>query len=238
MSESQDSPTLPGEPGGEMKTGKRPTAKQLDERSAEMETRQMEMDEREQELLAREKAAFDGTLPDRTSIDEGAERENTQANAKSIRRDIGRSKRLDADKYLEKYPEMQLMWINDLSGDVQRWIDEGAEPVPVLSKATKVFEGITDKAESKWVRSIGGDDGMGGHFWVYLLMVNPEIYDEVKLAPQRARQELIRRAMKIGSDSSAMDGTGPRLPTYAPNLPTGDERGIDITRETVAPPER
>ena len=156
------------------------------------------------------------------------EREHSQMNPKAIRRDIGRSKRLDADKYLEAHPEMQLMWINDLSGDVQRWIDEGAEPVPVLSKASKVFEGITDKVDSKWVRGIGGDDGMGGHFWVYLLMIDPKTYDEVKLAPQRARQELIRRAMKIGSDGSAMDGTGPRLPTYAPNLPTGD-RGVDIT---------
>lgn len=231
-----ESPTLPTEPGGEMKTAapKKPTAKQLDERSAEQETRQMELDEREQELLMREKAAFDGTLPERTSIDEDVvERENADYNPKSIRRDIGRSRRLDADKYLEKYPEMQLMWINDLSGDVQRWIDEGAEPVPVLSKATKVFEGITDAIDSKWVRSVGGDDGMGGHFWVYLLMVSPEIYDEVKLAPQRARQELIRRAMKIGADPSGIVG-GIQLPTYAPNLPTGD-RGLDITRETVAP---
>jgi hypothetical protein len=198
----------------------------------------MEMDEREQELLAREKAAFDGTLPERTSIDEGAvENENKDANPKSIRRDIGRSRRLDADKYLAIHQDMQLMWINDISGDVQRWIDEGAEPVPVKSKATRTFEGITDKAESKWVREVGGDDGMGGHFWVYLLMIDPQTYDEVKLAPQRARQELIRRAMKIGSDGSAMDGSGPRLPTYAPNLPTGDV-GVDITRETVAPPER
>ena len=179
MSESQDSPTLPGEPGGEMKV---PAAKRthatLDEREAAQETRQMEMDAREQELLAREKAAFDGTLPDRTSINEGTvEREHSQMNPKAIRRDIGRSKRLDADKYLDAHPDMQLMWINDLSGDVQRWIDEGAEPVPVVSKQSRTFEGITDKVDSKWVRGIGGDDGMGGHFWVYLLMIDPETYD-------------------------------------------------------------
>ena len=232
---SENNPSLPAA-GGEMKTtAKKPTAKQLNEREDELELRQMEMDEREQELLRREKAAFDGTLPDRTSIDESAvENEHGDANPKSIRRDIGRTKRLDADKYLEIHQDMQLMWINDMSGDVQRWIDEGAEPVPVVSRATKSFEGITDKVESQWVRAIGGDDGMGGHFWVYLLMIDPDVYDEVKLAPQQARQEMIRRAMKIGSDGSAMGGI--QLPTYAPNLPTGD-RGVDITRETVAPPE-
>jgi hypothetical protein len=105
----------------------------------------------------------------------------------------------------------------------------------VLSKAKRVFEGITDAAESKWVRSIGGDDGMGGHFWVYLLMIEPEVYDEVKLAPQRARQELIRRAMKLGKDASGDDTAGPKLPSYAPYLPTGDQMGVDITRETVEP---
>jgi len=69
---------------------------------------------------------------------------------------------------------------------------------------------------------------------VYLLMIDPQVYDEVKLAPQRARQELIRRAMKIGSDQSDDFSGGPKLPTYAPNLPTGD-RGVDIQRETIAP---
>lgn len=233
MSE-QENPTLPD---AEMKP-KRPTAKQMDEREAELENRQIEMDEREQELSQREMAsAFDGTLPDRTSIDEVvAQSEHADNNPKSIRKDMGRTRKLDADKYLKIHQDKKLMWINDLSGDVQRWIDEGAEPVPVVSLAKRSFEGITDKVESKWVRAVGGDDGMGGHFWVYLLMIDPDAYHELAIAPQRARQEMIRRAMRLGTDGSAMS-TGPRLPTYAPNLPTGDERGIDITRETVAPAE-
>ena len=38
MSESQDSPTLPGEPGGEMKTATKRTHATLDEREAQQET--------------------------------------------------------------------------------------------------------------------------------------------------------------------------------------------------------
>lgn len=231
MSE-QESPTLPA--------AKKPTAKQLNERDAELAQRQIDMDEREQTLLKREAEAFDKTLPDRTSIDEGAAPadEHGDHNPKSIRKPIISGKQLaDITQYLERYQDMQLLWVNDLQGDVQRWIDVGAEPVPVHSLAKKTFEGITDKVESKWVRSVGGDDGMGGHFWVYLMMIEPDAYHEVRIQPQLDRQELIRRAMKAGADESGMEG-GIMIPTYAPNLPTGDVRGIDIQRETVAPPER
>ncbi len=235
---SDNTPSLP-DASGEMKPeGKRPTAKQLEARGAELEQRQIELDEREQDVLAREQAAFDGSLPDRTSIDEAVKQdEHDDFNPKAIRRQMQQGKKLaDTQVYEEKYQEQQLLWVNDLSGDVQRWIDVGAEPVPTLSRSSKVFEGITDKVESKWVRSVGGDDGMGGHYWVYLMVIDSDLYEEVKIQPIKDRQELIRRAMKLGMDTSDIIG-GPKLPTYAPNLPTGD-RGLDITRETVAPPER
>lgn len=237
MSE-QENPTLP-DAGGEMKTpAKKPTAKQLDERNAQLEQREIDLNEREQKQLARKAEPFDGTLPDRTSIDEGAPAgEHDDHNPKAIRKQMQQGKWLaDTLPYEQRYQDMQLLWVNDLQGDVQRWIDVGAEPVPLLNASGRTFEGITDKVESKWVRSVGGNDGMGGHFWVYLMMVDPKVYLEVRIAPQRERQELIRRAMKLGADGSDMIG-GPKLPTYAPNLPTGD-RGIDIKRETVAPPER
>jgi hypothetical protein len=101
----------------------------------------------------------------------------------------------------------------------------------VISRATRTFEGLTDKHESQWVRAIGGDDGFGGHFWVYLLMIEPAIYQEIKIDPERERQAAIRRAIVAGADQSQYT-EGPKLPSYAPNLPSG-KQGIEITRETV-----
>ena len=126
-----------------------------------------------------------------------------------------------------------MLWVNDRRGDVQRWINEGAEPVPVHTKAAKVFEGITDAHESKWVRNIGGEDARG-HFWVYLLMINPQLYYELKTGPERERQRMIREAIIAGADQSNY-GDGPKLPSYSPNLPTGDGMGFKESRETIAP---
>jgi hypothetical protein len=201
-----------------------PTAQELEERTAELEARSAELDKREANMHAE----FE-PRPERTSIDELGARNDE--NPKAMRRDMGRAKRLDADKYLEIHQDKTLMWINDIGGDVQRWLDEGAEPVPVVSKAARHFEGLTDRVESQWVRSIGGDDGFGGHFWVYLLMIDPAVYQEIKIDPERERQAAIRRSIQAGVDQSAY-GAGPKLPSYAPNLPTGG-RGIDIQQETV-----
>jgi hypothetical protein len=201
------------------------TEKELDERTAVLEARIAELDEREANM----RAEFE-PRPERTSIDELGARTEGQ-NPKAVRRDMGRAKRLDADKYIEIHQDKTLMWINDMDGDVQRWLDEGAEPVPVISKATRTFEGLTDTVESKWVRSIGGDDGRGGHFWVYLLMIDPEVYQQIKIDPELERQAAIRRSIQAGVDQSKY-GEGPKLPSYAPNLPTGG-RGLDIQQETV-----
>ena len=198
----------------------RPTMKELDERQADLEGREHALAERE----ANASAEFEP----RVSIDEGKPQDE---NTKSIRRDMGRQKRLDADKYLEIHQDKTLMWINDIGGDVQRWLDEGAEPVPVKSKATRHFEGLTDKVESQWVRAIGGTDGFGGHFWVYLLMIEPAIYQEIKIDPEKERQAAIRRAIVAGADQSQYT-EGPKLPSYAPNLPSG-KQGIEITHETA-----
>ena len=143
------------------------------------------------------------------------------------RKPLGQTRRLDAAPYLAEHPDKKLMWVNDMNGDVQRWIDAGAEPVPVKNRSGRTFEGITDTHESKWVRAIGGDDGMGGSFWVYLLMVEPEIYEQEHVAPMRERQEAIHRAMYGGRDQSDSQSG---LQSYAPHLPTGD-RGMNVTHE-------
>ena len=145
------------------------------------------------------------------------------------RKPLGQPRNLDADFYLQKYgADKKLMWVNDIGGDVQRWIDMGAEPVPVENRSGRTFEGITDSHESKWVRAVGGETA-NGPFWVYLLMVDPEIYDEVQIKPQRERQEAIHQAMHGGRDQSG--GAGGELQSYAPNLPTGD-RGMNVAQET------
>lgn len=214
----------------------RPTNKELDEREADI-------NRREEDLAARMLDIRPMTEPE--PMDDDAElgpnmrqainqaESHGQDNPKSIRKGIGRAKRLDATMYIEKYKERQLMWINDRNGDVQRWINEGAEPVPVMSKASRTFEGITDAHDSKWVRAIGGQDARG-HYWVYLLMIGKREYYDLKIAPERERQRLIREAIVAGVDRSAYSA-GPKLPSYAPNLPTGDGQGFSESRETIAP---
>lgn len=199
-------------------------AKADDDREQQLAERERELARREAELNERM-----GALPPRVSADEVRLKKDGD-NPKAMRRQMGQPKRLDVDRYVEKYQDKKLMLINDVNGDVQRWIDLGAEPVPVMTDSDRHFEGITDRHESKWVRFVAGSDGMGGHTWQYLLMIDPDRYDEVKLAPVRARQELIRRAIHAGRDQSE-DNTGPKLGTYAPNLPTGG-RGYSEVRDS------
>lgn len=221
-----DTPTLPST---DAKPPGRPSKAELDKRTAELEEREQALTKREAEISASANAEFE--RPSRVSIDEVTEKEHGKEDSKKARRPMGYSKRLDADPYLEIYQDKQLLWVNDMNGDVQRWIDEGAEPVPVKNQSNRTFEGITDKVESKWVRAVGGDDGQGNFYWVYLLMIDPAVYHEVKIAPELARQELIRRAMMMGADQSD-DASGPKLPSYAPNLPTGG-RGMSESHESV-----
>ena len=234
MADQEENPTLPAM-GTDKKPGGRPS-------KAELDAREAALDEREEAMMARMDAmearlAEWDDLP-RVSADEGIQKEHSHRNTKSIRKPVERGLKFpDIEPYLEKYGhECQLFYVNNLNGDVQRWIDHGAEPVPVMQKQERVFEGITDKADSQWVRVVGGSDGEGNYFHVYLLMISHELYDELKLSPIRERQELIRQAMRARAGHDASDYTdGPRLPTYAPNLPSG-QTGFEETRETVGSP--
>lgn len=223
----------------------RPTNKQLDDRSEQLDGKAADLERREKDLAARMMDIRPMTEPEpmdddaelgpnmRRSVGRHAQRQTHGLhNPKAIRKPMGNSKRLDADIYNELYPDAQLMWINDRNGSVQRWINEGAEPVPVQTRAARIFEGITDAHESKWVRAIGGEDRRG-HYWVYLLMIDPQIYYEVKIAPERERQRMIREAILSGMDRSDYS-QGPKLPSYKPNLPTGEGQGFAETRETIA----
>jgi hypothetical protein len=165
--------------------------------------------------------------PKRQSISEEVLERKESDNPKAVRADMQQKRNLDADYYVQRYPDMQLMWINDIGGEVQRWIDAGAEPVQVENRSGRTFAGITDKHESEWVRAVGGDDGMGNHFWVYLLMIDREEYNRIKLDPVKKRQLDIQNALYSGHDQS---DSRSGLKSYAPELPTGDI-GMSVSRE-------
>ena len=212
--------------GGARPGAGRPSSKQMDERADGLNMRDAELTDREAALQLREAALEgQGIDPNPAPIQPAqASREHSADNPKAIRKQMSQGKRLDATIYEKEHPDKKLMWVNDMNGDVQRWINAEAEPVPLLENASRSFEGITDAHESKWVRAVGGDDGMGGYYWVYLLMIDPEIYDDVELEPLRQRQQAIKDAMTAGRDAS--EGAGGELEAYAPNLPTGG-RGFE-----------
>ncbi len=198
--------------------------------NADLAAREAELKQREDALEAEMKAREDAVADREEKLEARGTRQPVTTggsdlkgrDSKSQRKGMGQAKRLNADKYLLEYPEHQLMWVNDTNGDVERWLDEGAEPVPVQSKAAKEYKGLTDRRESEWVRAIGGDDGMGGHFWVYLLKVERQLYAELVTEPEQDRLDLIKRAMHMGRDQSDdNENRGLKLPSYAPNLPTG-----------------
>lgn len=147
---------------------------------------------------------------------------------KKVRRTIGAQIRMDMHIYEEEYPNKKLMLINDQDGDVQRWLDAGAEPIPAKVAGRKTYAGLNDRADNEWVRFVAGQSPNGEAYYAYGLMMEPELYDEYKLAPQRKRHEDIQNAMRRGvaSESAHFEG-GEGMKSYAPNLPTGDGQGYN-----------
>ncbi len=120
------------------------------------------------------------------------------------------------------------MIINDLDGDVQRWLDAGAEPVPSKIEGRKTYAGLNDKAESQWVRFVAGQSAGGDAYYAYCLMMEKDLYDDYKLAPQRQRQNDIMESMLRGvGDKTVSLGGGESVGSYAPNLPTGSGQGYN-----------
>ena len=152
---------------------------------------------------------------------------------KKIRPQMGQQLKMDITPYIEAHPDKQLMLINDLDGDVQRWLDAGAEPVPAKLASRKTFKGLTDRSESEWVRFVGGTAQTGEVYYVYCLMMDPVLYREYKHAPIQQRQEDIKVAMGRGrtdqTGGEALAGGGD-VQTYAANLPTGSGEGYNEVR--------
>lgn len=150
---------------------------------------------------------------------------------KKVRRKIGAQIKMDMQPYIDLYPDKALMVVNDLDGDLQRWLDAGAEPIPTARKDRATYEGLNDKAATQWVRFVGGQFGNGETYYTYGLMMNKDLYDEYKHSPQRDRHEEVKRAMFGGQ--SSQDGSlssGQSIKSYAANLPTGDGVGYNQVR--------
>lgn len=243
MTNETKDPQLPANAGGARDGAGRPTKAKLDERSSDLDQREGDLGEREAALREREQQVDEAAMqltdanalasarPARQSIDEVVQRDGKGENPLAIRSEIESGKKFpNIRAYLEKYQDKKLLWVNEFNGDVQRWIEVGAEPVPLLTKPSQVFEGITDRTESKWVRAIGGETA-SGVMWVYLMMCSVEVYERVRIAPQKARQELIRRAMTSGANQSG-EQTEKGFVPYAPNLPSGG-RGYEEQHDVV-----
>ncbi len=130
---------------------------------------------------------------------------------------------------------MKFCWINDMDGEVEKYINTGFEPVERSTSGLRKFEGITDRHTDKWERRVVGTNEGGQTMHAYLLMIDAEEYHRIKIAPQTERNAHIQRSMGLAAqsgeaDASARDGSG--LETYAANTVTG-ERGFNQLHQTT-----
>lgn len=169
----------------------------------------------------------------RGNVREPVTEDGSKAN-KNVRKGMGQQLKMDMTPYLEQYPNMQLMLINDIEGDVQRWLDAGAVPIPAKIPDRKIFEGLNDKVDNKWVRFVGGSRADNGEtYYTYGLMMEPEAYAQYKHAPMDQRKADIKASMTAGKtdqDGGANLPGGGQVMTYAANLPTGQGQGYNELR--------
>lgn len=146
---------------------------------------------------------------------------------KKVRRDIGVQMKMDMQAYIDAYPNKALMLINDLDGDVQRWLDAGAEPIPAKITGRKVYEGLNDKSANQWVRFAAGQTEGGDTYYAFGLMMDKDLYDQYKHEPERKRLEDIDNALfkgKVTEDSLIGGGS---IHSYAASLPVGSGKGYN-----------
>lgn len=143
-----------------------------------------------------------------------------------------KQKRLDCSAYQAAHPDKKFCFINDMDGEVEKYINNGFDPVERMSIGSRKFEGITDRHEDKWERRVVGTHEGGATMHAYLLMIDAEEYGRIKIQPQVERNAHIQRSMGLAAqsgeaDASARDGSG--LETYAANLPTGGQGFNQLT---------
>jgi hypothetical protein len=159
--------------------------------------------------------------------------ENPELQNKNIRPSTRRQMRLDSAIYEEIHKDKKLMKITDSSADLHWWLQHGAEPVPRATDRIKVYKGINDKYESEWVTWPSGQRTNGTQELTYLLMIDPDLYDDLVTIPEQVRNDEIMTAMRLGKDQSGIEAHlkgGGSIKTYAPNLPTGEGVGFNEIR--------
>jgi hypothetical protein len=158
---------------------------------------------------------------------------NPDLTSKNVRPSTRKQMRLDSSLYEEMHKGKKLMKITDSSPELHWWLQNGAEPVPRQNERLKSFKGITDKYESEWVTWPSGTKKDGTIELTYLLMVDPEVYDQLITIPDEERQAQIEQAMRLGQNQSGLEQHlpgGGGIQTYAPNLPIGEGRGFNSIR--------
>ena len=143
---------------------------------------------------------------------------------------LNRKKRIDTSVYEEKEPNMKFCVINDMDGEVQKYIDAGFEPVKQAHRSERVFKGLTDRNSGEWAKWVVGTNEGGQPMHAYLLKIDREAYQNIIINPLKGRNHEIQTAMGRAAkngEASADARDGSRVETYAPNLPTGGQ-GLDI----------
>jgi len=176
----------------------------------------------------------------RQPICDGQERSDQ---TKVSRRRIGPQKRMDMQAYVDNYqkyddngnPMLEFCVINDIDGNVQRWLDAGAEPIPARISGRKIYPGLNDNAPSEWVRFVAGETKDGRVLYAYGLMMDKELYYDFKHAPVVERKEEVKKALQRGKSQANEDNklpSGNAVETYAANLPGGRGQGFNQIRKS------
>lgn len=145
-------------------------------------------------------------------------------NAKAVRKNMARQQRMDSTLYEQAYPDKKLLKIPEDNPEFHWLLQSGAEPVPRKTDKLKVFEGINDKTLNGWVTWPSGTKADGSVQLTYLLMIDPETYDELYTRPDEQRMAEIKESLRLGADQSGIERHlkgGGSVQTYAPNLPVG-----------------
>jgi len=137
---------------------------------------------------------------------------------------LDRTKRLDISHYQRAMPNKAFCWINDMDGEVEKYLEAGFTPVERKSRSNVHYEGITDRGGDKWEKRVVGTHDSGQAMHAYLLMMDKDQYHDVKIKPLAERNQHIQEAMGLAAkkgevDDKARDGSD--LKTYAANTPTG-----------------
>lgn len=164
----------------------------------------------------------------------GADVQYKMTDAEKIRAATGKRRKMDASHYLrmEEYKNKQLFWCPHDEADYM--IAAGAVPVRRRSVATEIYKGINDSSTSEYESRVVDTDKDGNKVMNFLLCMDKDEYDRIRLAPQRARNEDIQRRLKYGmvnSDESVMPSVR-GLQTYAPDV-GNMEKGLrtELTHE-------